>query len=397
MIKLAEATNDEEDLLALADWISGFPRLTQGEKTKEYERGWSNYLGSQHSVSVNSGSSANLLMLYTLIASGELEPGDAVVVPALSWATDLAPVMQLGLEPILCDCNLSDFSLDLEHLDTILLDGVIVTKNGINERIRPKAIILVPVLGFVPDMDRITKLCDKHKVIILEDCCESLGSEYKGQKLGTFGVMSTFSTFFGHHISTIEGGMVCTDNPEYDRILRSIRAHGWGRDWTEQQQAEAQEEWGVSEFDARFTFYNAGFNCRSTDLQAFLGLRQIQKLPAIVSKRHENYNKYLHLLDRGSDPENVYNSNFAFPVVTQAREQLIADFAAAGVECRPLICGSLGEQPFYIKKYGKQELPNASLIKKYGMYVPNHHLLSDAEIEKIAGIIRNVENNNQPN
>lgn len=394
MIKLAEATNDEQDLTALADWISGFPRLTQGEKTREYEAEWSKYLTTRHSVSVNSGSSANLLMLYTLIVSGELEPGDSVVVPALSWATDLAPVMQLGLEPILCDCNLHDFSLDLDHLETILSDGVVVTKTGMKERIRPKAVILVPVLGFVPDMDRITKLCEDHKVILLEDCCESLGSEYKGRKLGTFGVMSTFSTFFGHHISTIEGGMVCTDNPEYDKILRSIRAHGWGRDWTEQQQIEAQEEWGVSDFDARFTFYNAGFNCRSTDLQAFLGLRQLEKLPSIVSKRHENYNKYLQLLDRGADPEGVYVSNFAFPVITEAREQLIQSLAEADVECRPLICGSLGEQPFYIKKYGKQELPNASLAKTYGMYVPNHHLLSDVEIEKIAGIIKNVEDCN---
>lgn len=386
MIKLAEATNDTHDLDALAEWISGYPRLTQGELTKEYESAWSEYLGVKKSISVNSGSSANLLMLYALMESGDLKSGDSVIIPALSWATDLAPVIQLGLNPILCDCNTTDYSLDLDHLDVLLCEG------------KAKVVLIVPVLGFVPDMERVLRLCNQHDVILLEDCCESLGSEYKRRKLGTFGVMSTFSTFFGHHISTIEGGMICTNDLKYDKILRSIRAHGWGRDWTEEQQKEAQLEWDVSEFDAAFTFYTAGFNCRSTDLQAFLGLRQLKKLPKIVEKRNDNYKKYLRLLGTsaashrfGSDPEDFYISNFAFPVISTQREELIKELTDNEVECRPLICGSLGEQPVYVRRYGKLDLPNASFIKKYGMYVPNHHLLTDDNIGKIVKIIRNVE------
>ena len=394
MIKLAEATNDDNDLDALSEWISGYPRLTQGDKTKEYEAAWSKYLGVEKSLSVNSGSSANLLMLYALLEAGDLEPGDSVVVPALSWSTDLAPIIQLGLKPILCDCNMEDFSLDLDELERILYEGVISEERGIKIRRRAKAVIVVPVLGFVPDMEKVAFTCKRHNVILLEDCCESLGSEYKGQKLGTFGAMSTFSTFFGHHISTIEGGMVCTNDLKYDKILRSIRAHGWGRDWTEEQQEEAQLEWGVSEFDAAFTFYTAGFNCRSTDLQAFLGLRQLQKLPDIVTKRNINYKHYLRLLGTGEDPEGVFVSNFAFPIISQDRDRIVRELTKNGIECRPLICGSLGEQPVYIKRYGKLELPNASFIKKYGMYVPNHHLLSVEDIEKIAGVILDVESSN---
>tara|TARA_R110000824_G_scaffold389160_1_gene585109 strand:+ start:2112 stop:3296 length:1185 start_codon:yes stop_codon:yes gene_type:complete len=394
MIKLAESTNDKQDLDALSEWISGYPRLTQGELTKKYESEWSEYLGIKTSVSVNSGSSANLLMLYALIESGDLAPGDSVIVPALSWATDLAPILQLGLSPILCDCNMTDFSLDLDHLEELLDEGVISEEQGVRIRKRAKVVILVPVLGFVPDMEKVLSICNKHKVILLEDCCESLGSEYKGQKLGTFGVMSTFSTFFGHHISTIEGGMICTNDSKYNKILRSIRAHGWGRDWSEEQQEEAQLEWGVSEFDSAFTFYTAGFNCRSTDLQAFLGLRQLKKLPSIVNKRNENYYKYLKLLGMDGDSTDVFVSNFAFPVISTEREDLIEALIKNGIECRPLICGSLGEQPVYVKRFGELKLPNASHIKKYGMYVPNHHLLSDADIEKIAGIIINVESKN---
>jgi len=333
-------------------------------------------------------------MIHSLLELGELKLGDSIILPALSWATDLAPVIQLGLYPILCDCNNEDFSLDLDHLESLLVEGLLVEERGLRIRKKAKAVILVSVLGYVPDMDKVVSLCKDHKAILLEDCCEALGSEYKGQKLGTFGAMSTFSTFFGHHISTIEGGMVCTNDPKYNKILRSIRSHGWGRDWSEEQQKEAQLEWGVSDFESAFTFYNAGFNCRSTDLQAFLGLRQLEKLPNIVNRRNENYYKYLKLLGMDGDSTDVFVSNFAFPIISMEREDLIEALIKNGIECRPLICGSLGEQPMYVKRFGELKLPNASHIKKHGMYVPNHHLLSDADIEKITGIIMDVESKN---
>ena len=382
MIRLAEATNDSEDMDALADWLKTYPHLTQGPLTKEYEAKWSSYLGVKESIFVNSGSSANLLMLYTLMESGDLAPGDSVVVPSLSWATDLAPVIQLGLTPVLCDCNLDDFSLDLNNLKDLLYQP---RQNPI------KAIILVPILGFVPDMKEIIHLCNEHDVVLLEDCCESLGSSYGGRKLGTFGAMSTFSTFFGHHISTIEGGMVCTSNPEYARILKSIRAHGWDRDWTDEQKKEFRDLWEVSDFDALYTFYHTGFNCRGTDLQAFLGIRQLDKLDDIVKARNLNYLTYRRFFGM-EDPQDQekFVSNFAFPVLSSNRERITASLLDNDIETRPIICGSLGEQPFYVKQYGRRVLPNANKVKKTGFYLPNHHLLKEKDIKKIVEVCKNA-------
>jgi CDP-6-deoxy-D-xylo-4-hexulose-3-dehydrase len=389
-IHLAEATIDEQDMLALADWVSGFPRLTKGKLTLEYEDKWAKWLGTQYSTFVNSGSSANLLMLATLMEAGDLEPGDAVVVPALSWATDLAPVMQLGLEPILCDCNLQDYSYDLDHFRSIVTDGVVRVQNGKNVKLRPKAAILVSVLGLVPDMHKIVELCERNQVLLLEDCCESLGSEVEGgQKLGTFGVMSTFSTYFGHHISTIEGGMVCTNDPRYDMIMKSVRSHGWCRDWSDDQQKAHCDEWGVSEFDAFYTFFHAGFNLRATDLQAFLGLRQLDKLEMICKRRSENFALYQDKLKaKFKVPVNgEFISNFAFPILSRNRNKIAKALMKEGIECRPLICGSMGKQPFFVKKYGEQVLPNAEKVREHGMYLPNHHLLSEQEIHTICEVV----------
>lgn len=389
-IHLAEATIDEQDMLALADWVSGFPRLTKGKLTLEYEDKWAKWLGTQYSTFVNSGSSANLLMLATLMEAGDLEPGDAVVVPALSWATDLAPVMQLGLEPILCDCNLQDYSYDLDHFRSIVTDGVVRVQNGKNVKLRPKAAILVSVLGLVPDMHKIVELCERNQVLLLEDCCESLGSEVEGgQKLGTFGVMSTFSTYFGHHISTIEGGMVCTNDPRYDMIMKSVRSHGWCRDWSDDQQKAHCDEWGVSEFDAFYTFFHAGFNLRATDLQAFLGLRQLDKLEMICKRRSENFALYQDKLKaKFKVPINgEFISNFAFPILSRNRNKIAKALMKEGIECRPLICGSMGKQPFFVKKYGEQVLPNAEKVREHGMYLPNHHLLSEQDIHTICEVV----------
>jgi CDP-6-deoxy-D-xylo-4-hexulose-3-dehydrase len=389
-IHLAEATIDEQDMLALADWVTGFPRLTKGKLTVEFENKWADWIGTQYATFVNSGSSANLLMLSTLMEAGDLEPGDAVIVPALSWATDLAPVMQLGLVPILCDCNLEDFSVDLGHFESIITDGVVRERDGINIRLRPKAAILVSVLGLLPRMDKIVSICESNKVILLEDCCESLGSAMPdGRKLGTFGAMSTFSTYFGHHISTIEGGMVCTNDARYDMIMRSVRSHGWCRDWSEEDQKTYCDIWGVSDFDAFYTFFHAGYNLRSTDLQAFLGLRQLEKLDEVCMNRWRNFNRYnTYLLDEYRRPnEEAFTSNFAFPIISERRDEIAKALMAKDIECRPLICGSMGKQPFYVKEYGEEELPNAEIVRRYGMYLPNHHLLSDDEIKAVCEVV----------
>lgn len=378
MITLVKNTIDNDDIDNLIDWLKTYPRLTKGPVTLELEKKYSNWLGRKYSVFVNSGSSANLLMLSAL-QQGDYLKNNKVVVPSVAWATDLAPVMQLGLEPILCDSNKRDLSADLVHLEKIFKEE------------SPSALMFVSVLGLVPEMDKVVELCKKYDVILLEDTCESMGCKYKQTKLGTFGKMSSFSTFFGHHISTIEGGFISTDDKDLYDILVSIRAHGWDRDLDVEKQIELQQDWDVSTFNALYTFYYQGFNVRATDLQAYIGLSQIDKLDNWGVKREYNYLTYQELVKNNywkpTTNSDDFNSNFAYPVIHPNRDRIVHELERNGVEVRPMICGSMGTQPFYVKEYGRLELPNVTEIDRYGFYVPNNPHITDGEIVFISNII----------
>ena len=377
-IDLVKNTIDNRDIDRLVDWLKGYPRLTKGELNLEFEKKFANWIGRKYAVFCNSGSSANLLMLSALNQKLEFNL-KSVVVPSVAWATDLAPVMQLGFETILVDANMKDLSVDLEHLEKIFKEE------------NPSALMFVSVLGFCPNMDKITKLCEEHDVILLEDTCESLGSEFKNKKLGTFGKMSSFSTYFGHHISTIEGGIITTDDKELYDILVSIRSHGWGRDWDIQTQFNAQQDWDVGEFDSLYTFYYSGYNLRATEIQAFLGIHQIDKLDDWGVKREKNLHIYDSLIKNDywkvQYDLNDFTSNFAYPLIHPNRESIVELLIKNGIETRPMICGSMGTQPFYVKKYGRLELPNVTEIDKYGFYVPNHPRLKPEEIEYVCDVI----------
>ena len=377
MITLVKDTIDNKDIDRLVDWLKTYPRLTKGAVTLEFENKFSKWLGRRYSVFVNSGSSANLLVLSALL-QGKYLKNTKIVVPSTAWSTDLAPVIQLGLKPILCDSNMKDLSVDLEHLEKIFIEE------------SPSTLLLVSVLGLVPDMENVVELCDKYDVILLEDTCEGMGCEYIGKKLGTFGLASTFSTFFGHHISTIEGGIISTDDKDFYELLVSIRSHGWDRDLSKETQVKLQKEWGVSEFNALYTFYYSGFNFRSTDLQAYIGLTQIDKLDDWGKQREDNYYLYQRLINTEWKPTSYFDSltsNFAYPVISPHRDKIVKKLQENKVEVRPMICGSMGIQPSYVKHYGRLELPNVSLIDRDGFYVPNHPKLTTDEITFIAEII----------
>ena len=377
MITLVKDTIDNKDIDRLVDWLKTYPRLTKGPVTLEFEDKFSKWLGKNYSVFCNSGSSANLLVLSALL-QGKYLKNTKIVVPSTAWSTDLAPVIQLGLKPILCDSNMKDLSVDLEHLEKIFIEE------------SPSARLLVSVLGLVPDMENVVELCDKYDVILLEDTCEGMGCEYIGKKLGTFGLASTFSTFFGHHISTIEGGIISTDDKDFYELLVSIRSHGWDRDLSKETQVKLQKEWSVSEFNALYTFYYAGFNFRSTDLQAYIGLTQIDKLDDWGKQREDNYYLYQKLINTEWKPTSYFDSltsNFAYPVISPHRDKIVKKLQENKVEVRPMICGSMGTQPFYVKHYGRLELPNVSLIDRDGFYVPNHPKLTVDEIAFITEII----------
>lgn len=380
-IDLIQDTIDNQDIDNLIDWLKDYPRLTKGLKTIEFENKWSQWLGSKYSVFVNSGSSANLLMLYALKILNKMK-NNKVCVPSLCWATDLAPVLQFDMEPLLIDCNLDNLSVDLKHLEEIFKTE------------QPSVLILVSVLGLSPDMDSIVNLCKKYDVILVEDNCESQGTKYKGTKLGNFGLMSSFSTYFGHTMSTIEGGIISTNDEEIYNTLLQLRSHGWDRDLSEEKQQELREEWKVTDFSALYTFYIPGFNLRSTDLQAQLGIKQLDKVDGMINNRYENFLYYKSKLEGKTwfpkTFDDSYTSNFAIPVITKTledKENLIKELAENNITCRPLISGSMGTQPFYKKLYGENKLPNCSIIDERGIYVPNHDKMTKEDIDRICEIL----------
>jgi CDP-6-deoxy-D-xylo-4-hexulose-3-dehydrase len=382
LIRLVEDTIDNNDIDNLISWLQTYPRLTKGSLTLEFEQKWSNWVGSKYSLFVNSGSSANLIILAAL-KFGNFLANNKVLVPGLAWATDLAPVIQLGLEPVLCDINLDNLSVDLKQLEHIF------------ETEKPSCMILVSVLGLVPDMDAIVKLCKDHNVVLIGDHCESFGSKYKGSKLGNCGeVASTFSMYFGHHLSTIEGGMVCTDDSELYDILLMIRSHGWSRDLSLQKQKELQAEWNVNDFNNLYTFYYPGFNLRATDLQAKIGLGQLDKADLICENRNKAFKLYKKYIKNNelelSMDENNFISAFAYPYVNKNIDKLIPNLAEKNIDCRPLICGSMGKQPMYVKNYLPLHLQNCDKLDKYGIYLPCHDKLSEDNIAYIAEVVNKI-------
>jgi len=380
MIKLVSDTIDKQDINSLIEWLSQdkIPKLTKGELTVELEKKWANKIGTKYSVFVNSGSSSILLTLAALKHTNRLK-NNKVVVPSLSWATDLSSPILLGLEPILCDCNLTDLSCDLEHLEEIFKTE------------SPSSLILVSVLGLVPDMNRIIKLCKKYDVLLLEDVCESMGSKYKGEYLGTFGLASFFSMYFGHHLSTIEGGFINTNDKDLYNSLLMMRSHGWSRDLSIEDQNYYNTKYNTDNFNSLYNFYLPGMNLRSTDLQAFIGLRAIDKLDNYSQKRNLNFKFYLKNLTNNelnieTNPDN-FISNFAIPVVSKNKDQIVKDLIEANIEVRPLIAGNLGNKPIWYENYEKVNLPNSDIIDKFGFYLPNHQDLTESEILKITNII----------
>lgn len=382
MIKLVSDTINKEDINSLIEWLGQdeIPRLTKGDLTWELESKWAKKIGTKYSVYLNSGSSAILLALAALQHTNKLK-NNKVIVPGLSWATDVSSPMLLGMEPILCDCNLEDLSCDYNHLEKLFIEH------------SPSTFILVSPLGLVPDMKRVVDLCEKHDVILLEDVCESMGSKYEGKYLGSFGFASFFSMYFGHHLSTIEGGFINTDDEDFYYSLLMMRSHGWDRDLPKEIQEKLRKENNISEFDSLYTFYLPGFNLRSTDLQAFIGIRAIDKIDDYTEKRNKNFQLYkssinvneLNITDRPTD----FISNFAYPIVNKNRVKIIEDLIGNDIEVRPLIAGDMSKKPLWIKNYGEVTLPNCQLINEYGFYIPNHQDLTSEQINLISNIVNN--------
>lgn len=381
MIRLAENTITQEELLALSNWIPTTPQLTKGPLVVEFEKKFAAYVGTKHCVMVNSGSSANLLMAYSLL-EGEYLKNKKVVVPAISWITTLSPFMQFGFDVILCDSNNRNLGLDTQKLEAIFIKD------------KPALLIIVHVLAHLNDMDEIHRLCEKYGVLLIEDACEALGTSHPNKKkAGNLSLAGSFSFYYGHHISTIEGGAVTTNDTKLYNLMLSIRSHGWSRDVDDSYKQEWKEVYKIDEVREYYTFYYPGFNLRSTDLNAFLGISQLEKMNEITQVRQKNFALYNQFLNgkywsQQSDFDEL--SSFAFGTIVENRIEVFNHLKKNNIEVRPLICGSMGKQPFWIKKYGHTPLAVADVVHDYGLYLPNHLYLDESKIKFVTDRFKEV-------
>ncbi|MDA7733972.1 aminotransferase class I/II-fold pyridoxal phosphate-dependent enzyme [Candidatus Pelagibacter sp.] len=376
---LVQDTISKQEIVSLSKWLLKGKQLTKGKLTLEFEKQFSKYINRKYSLFVNSGSSANLLMLSALIESNKLKNKKAIVA-GVSWSTTLSPFMQNNFDIKLCDCSNKDLGIDIANFERLC-------KNH-----RPSVAIIVNVLGHSNNIKKIKKLCKKYNIILLEDSCEALGTVLFGKKLGTAGLASSFSFYYGHHISTIEGGMVVTDNYELYNIMLSIRSHGWFRDLNKDFQNKLTKKYKVDEFRNLYTFYYPGYNFRSTDLNAFLGIRQLKKIDKISKVRNDNFYHYKKNLTDFWCQKSLSNfvSSFAFGTLVENRMDVFKYLKKFSIETRPLICGNIGRHPFWIKKYGNQTLKNADIVHDYGLYLPNNFNLKKKDIDYICNKFKEV-------
>ncbi|MFZ4723694.1 MAG: DegT/DnrJ/EryC1/StrS family aminotransferase [Phycisphaerales bacterium] len=378
--------HEYETKQALAEFIMHAGRLSMDIECLKFERKFAAYQGREEAVLFNSGGSANLAMLQALKNLGRLSTGDRVGFSALTWSTNTMPIIQMGMIPVAVDCDLRTLNVMSGNLEERLAQTDM------------KAFFLTNVLGFTGDIGRIRDLCRERGIILIEDNCESLGTVHADGKAGNFGLAASFSFFVAHHMSTIEGGMVCTDDPALGEMLRIVRANGWDRNLTAQQQHAWRREFDIkSEFEAKYTFYELGFNMRPTEITGFLGQYQMQFLDANIQCRESNFLRLEKLVCVNDDLVTLDHrqitklSTFAFPVVCKTpalREEYLARFAGAGIEIRPMIAGNIQRQPFY-RKYVTQmyELPGTDFLHHNGFYCGNYPELSETDLETIASCL----------
>ena len=379
MIKLIKSTfhNEADTKAKITEFITNAPMLSMGEQCAAFEQAFAKKQGRTYATFVNSGSSANLVLIQTLLNTGRLKQGDRVAFSALTWPTNVMPVIQLGLIPVPVDCELDTLNASLRQLQALTE--------------KPACFFLTNVLGFCDDIDAIRDYCNAEKIILIEDNCESLGSKIKGTLLGNFGVAATFSFFVGHHLSTIEGGMIVTDDEDLYEMLALVRAHGWERNLPDNRKPVYRAKFNIDPFYARYTFFDVAYNVRPTEIQGFIGTLQLPYWDEIVSARERQYRRVAAVIAKNPDLMPLKSehmeivSNFAVPVIARndSSYKTYRDrFEKGDVEIRPVIAGNMTHQPFY-KKYGFEPgaCPNADVIHARGFYFGNNPDMTEDELQ----------------
>lgn len=375
---LANSAWDHEEYEAIQSVIqSGM--FTMGQKVAEFEKAFADYVGSRYCVMVNSGSSANLVMIGALRYKSEspLLPGAEVIVPAVSWSTTYYPLYQYGLKLRFVDIDKDTLNFDLEKLEQA------ITPNT-------RAILAVNLLGNPNDFNKIMTIIGDRDIVLVEDNCESMGATFEGKQTGTFGLMGTYSSFFSHHISTMEGGMVVTDDEEIYHILLALRAHGWTRNLPKQNKITTDKS--DDPFTEAFRFVLPGYNLRPLEMSGALGLAQLRKLPMIVRERRNNAERFLQIMKQfpylRTQKEIGESSWFGFSMIVEpdanvSREHLISALTAAKVDTRPIVAGNFAKNEV-LKWFDYTiagDLTNAERIDDAGFFIGNHHYPLDSEFE----------------
>lgn len=373
--KLMDNAITTEQRQKMSNFILNGDRFSQGETVRDFEEKWSKWQGCKYSVFVNSGSSANFLATHAaMIKHGR---GGTWVSQSCTWSTTVTPAMLSNNSVQLTDVTIPNLGVDIECFKTLI------------KKTRPKFLFLANLLGLPAVTEELLDLCDENGIVVLEDCCESHGATYKGKKVGNFGVMSTFSFYYGHHMTTIEGGMVCTDDEELYHNLLLLRSHGLLRELPE----DARSKYEI--VDPSFTFVTPGFNVRSTELNALLGIMQLDDLDKNISIRRKNFNAFVQGLDDSRYYNNFItegNSSFCFPVVCKMgnRDSVRASLSEVGIETRPIIAGNLYEHPFMKHTNQYRFDQNSKIIHDHGFYIGNNQNVTVDDIEMLLEKINRI-------
>ena len=375
---------DREDINTLVDFLNQdpIPKLTNGPKVVEFENAWGQWLGTKYNLMLNSGASANEL---TMLALNYIHGEGEIIVPPLTWISDVASVLFAGFKPVFVDINLRNLSFDIDKLKAAITP-------------QTKAIFLTHVLGVNALTDELIELCKEKNILLIEDVCESHGTTFKGQKAGSIGFASNFSFYFAHHMSTIEGGMICTNDEHFYQVCRALRSHGMMREMTDNnfKQQIIDEN---PDLNKDVIFIRPSHNFRSTELNAVIGLSQIKKLDANNINRVNNFNYFIERLDSNkyiTDLEIEGQCNYAFIVILkepsfELRDKVEKTLSENGIEFRRGLSGGGSQirQPFFKGQFNYDEFKNVDHVHHFSWYIGNYPTLEQEKIDKLLNILNN--------
>ena len=378
-INLMEDSIGKEEINAISNCLKS-GEYTQGKVVDEFEKKFAKWNGSKYTIMVNSGSSANLLMVSVMKKKYSLKDGDEVLVPNVTWPTTVYPIIQNNLKPVFCDVD-DSFNISLNSIKKMITN-------------KTKAIFVVHLLGQPAKIKEIKEFCEEKNLLLIEDCCESQGAKVNGLKVGNFGLMGSTSLYFGHIMTTIEGGMIVTDDFEICDLLKSMRSHGWVK-------GTARENNYPMLKNKSFVFDVMGYNLRSTNLNAAVGLVQLKKVDSFIEQRKKNHKYFLtKIKDLQITPQKIdlnETSSFCFGLVFQSkkiRDYLLEELPKQGIECRPIVTGNLLKQPVFLNIEARKDTQiMANTIHDFGLYLPNNQFVGEKEINYMVNTIKELIEN----